>query len=61
MSEGQFHAVSLNVVAGKYTGKDHRFDIGYATALTTEIAILSDNITAFMLKVTTRIAPGENP
>lgn len=49
--EGRFQAVSFKVIAGKYAGKDHGFDIHDAVALNGEIGVLSDKMTAFMLTV----------
>jgi hypothetical protein len=48
---GRFQSMSLPVIAGKYAGKDHSFDIRDAYALNVEIGKLSDDMTAFMLRV----------
>lgn len=56
-SEAVFQSVSFKVIGGKYTGRDHRFNIRDAYALNVEIGKLSDDMTAFMLKVGHTVAP----
>jgi hypothetical protein len=49
--EGVFQALNLKVIAGKYAGSDHHFNIVNTHALNVKIGILSDDLTKFMLKV----------
>lgn len=49
--EGGFESLAIGVHAGNYATKNHRFDIEDARLLNIEIAKLSDDITAFMLRV----------
>ena len=49
--EGAFESLAIGVAAGKYAAESHRFNVADAHALNVEIAKLSDDMTAFMLKV----------
>lgn len=54
--EGRFQAANLRVIGGKYAGEDHVFDIRDAHALNVEVAKLSDDMTALMLKIASRLS-----
>ena len=54
--EGSFQSVSFKVIGGKYAGRDHHFNIRDAYTLNVEIGKLSDEMTAFMLKVAHAVA-----
>jgi hypothetical protein len=49
--EGGFESMGLAIKAGNYAVQNQRFDIGDAVSLNAEIAKLSDDATAFMLRV----------
>jgi hypothetical protein len=49
--EGGFQGISIGVLAGNYTVKDHRVDISDAVALNAEITKLQDDAAAFLMKV----------
>lgn len=49
--QGRFEGISIGVEAGKYAAKNHSFDVSGAISLNIEIGQLSDDATAFSLKV----------
>jgi hypothetical protein len=49
--EGGFEAIGLHIQRGDYMIKNHRFNVSDAISLNVEISKLSDDATAFMLRV----------
>jgi hypothetical protein len=59
--EGGFESVAIGVAAGKYSTKNHRFNVEDARLINVQIAELSDDITAFMLKVADALSAARAP
>lgn len=51
LHEGGFQSAGLAIHNGDYTIEDHRFNVSDAVSLESEIAKLSDDATAFLLRV----------
>jgi hypothetical protein len=51
LHEGEFQSIGFAVQRGDYAAQNHRFNVSDAVLLESEIAKLSDDATAFLLRV----------